>query len=103
MVVMFQHNQAFRLSDSSEIKIVSQLRNEGGGRGARGVEKLKTPGEKKKIQIMYPFFARPKNGYPQERAPRRFAPCGSPRKAFIHGGGPNSHIRALRQRAARYP
>jgi hypothetical protein len=61
--------------------------------------------EKNKRKILkklfpYPFFARPKNGYPQEKAPRRFASrlvAGFPRRAHDCGVVMNSHIRALRQ------
>ena len=49
-----------------------------------------------------PVLCRPKNGYPQERAPSESSrlKSGCPHKKHVHGGGTNSHIRALRQRAA---
>jgi hypothetical protein len=43
--------------------------------------------------FLYPFFARPKNGYPQERAPLRFASrpeSGLPRRAHSQGVVMNS-------------
>ena len=55
-----------------------------------------------KKRFLYPFFARPKNGYPQERAPCNSA-FGFPRETHARGVGTNSHIRALKQRADRNP
>jgi len=56
------------------------------------------------IIFFVPVLCRPKNGYPQERAPLRFASrlqSGCPSRAHDRGNGTNSHNWALRQRAVR--
>jgi hypothetical protein len=60
---------------------------------------IKNPRECQIKSFVHPFFACPKKRCPQERAPSNSA-FGFPHKKHVHGGGTNSHIRALRQRAA---
>ena len=44
---------------------------------------------RRRIKYLYPFFARPKKRYPQEKAPSSLA-CGSPREKHKHGVVTNS-------------
>ena len=67
--------------------------------------RLYRPSSRNQEAVFVPVLCRPKNGYPQERAPSNSArlKSGFPHKRHVHGGGKNSHILALRQLADRNP